>query len=307
MRLPWLHEISVRPRDLSELILLAALWGGSFLFMRVAAPLFGPVPLIELRVGLAAAVLLPILAWRGHVALLWTRAPALLFVGVTNSGLPFVLYAWAALSVTAGFASIINATSPLFAALVAWVWLRDRLSVQAVIGLLLGLLGVVVLVWGKASFRADGSGWAILACLAATLNYGVAANFTKRHLSGVDPMAIATGSQFYAALILAPFAVWWWPEVMPGLNAWGAVILLAVGCTGIAYVLYFRLIANVGPARAIAVTFLIPVFGMLWGTIFLGEVVTAGMLTGCAVILGGTGLATGVLRLPAALRARQRT
>lgn len=297
----------MRSRDLSELILLAALWGGSFLFMRVAAPLFGPVPLIELRVGLAAAMLLPILAWRGHASLLWSRAPALLFVGITNSGLPFVLYAWATLSVTAGFASIINATSPLFAALVAWVWLRDRLSLTAVIGLLLGLLGVVVLVWGKASFKADGGGWAILACLAATLNYGVAANFTKRYLSGVDPMAIATGSQLYAALILAPFALWWWPDVTPGLDAWGAVILLAVGCTGIAYVLYFRLIANVGPARAIAVTFLIPVFGMLWGAIFLSETVTLPMLLGCAIILGGTGLATGALRLPAALRVRLRS
>lgn len=299
-----MSAIHVRSRDLSELFLLAALWGGSFLFMRIAAPLFGPVALIELRVGLAAAMLLPILAWRGHLALLWTRAPALLFVGVTNSGLPFVLYAWAALSVTAGFASIINATSPLFAALVAWVWLRDRLSLPAVVGLLLGFLGVVVLVWGKASFKADGSGWAILACLAATLNYGVAANFTKRHLAGVDPMAIATGSQFYAALLLAPFAVWLWPAESPGSEAWWAVILLAVGCTGVAYVLYFRLIANVGPARAIAVTFLIPVFGMLWGAVFLGETVTSGMLGGCAIILGGTGLATGVLRLPRNARAR---
>lgn len=293
----------MRLSDLSELVLLAALWGGSFLFMRIAAPLFGPVALIELRVGLAAAILLPVLAWRGNLGLLRRHAAALVFVGITNSGLPFVLYAWAALSVTAGFASIMNATSPLFAALVAWIWLKDRLSPAAMIGLLAGLLGVIVLVWGKASFRAGGTGWAVAACLAATLNYGVAANFTKRYLSGVDPMAIATGSQFYAAVLLAPFALWLWPDENPGSDAWLAVVLLAVGCTGVAYVMYFRLIAHVGPARAIAVTFLIPVFGMLWGAIFLGEQITGNMLAGCAVILGGTGLATGVLRFPALSRA----
>ncbi|NMG43372.1 EamA family transporter [Aromatoleum toluvorans] len=288
----------MRPRDVLELVILAALWGGSFLFMRVAAPQFGPAALIELRVGLAALLLLPVLAWRGHLAPLWRKAGPLLFIGVTNSALPFVLYAWAALSVTAGFASIVNATSPLFAALVAWVWLKDRLSAAAMAGLLLGLLGVVILVWGKASFRVGGAGWAVAACLAATLNYGIAANFTKRFLSGVDPMAIATGSQFYAALVLAPFAVWLWPEAMPGREAWTSVLLLAFACTGVAYVMYFRLIAHVGPARAIAVTFLIPVFGMLWGAILLDEVVTINMLAGCGVILAGTGLATGVIQAP---------
>ncbi|AYH44827.1 DMT family transporter [Azoarcus sp. DN11] len=295
----------MRPRDVSELVILAALWGGSFLFMRVAAPQFGPAALIELRVGLAALLLLPVLAWRGNLAPLWRKAGPLLVVGVTNSALPFVLYAWAALSVTAGFASVLNATSPLFAALVARVWLKDRLSAAATAGLLLGLLGVVILVWGKASFRAGGSGWAVAACLAATLNYGVAANFTKRFLSGVDPMAIATGSQFYAALVLAPFAVWLWPEAMPGREAWTSVLLLAFACTGVAYVMYFRLIAHVGPARAIAVTFLIPVFGMLWGAILLDEVVTINMLAGCGVILAGTGLATGVIRAPRRLAVLQ--
>lgn len=284
------------------MFVLAALWGASFLFMRIAAPAFGPVALIELRVGLAAAVLLPILAWQGRAGLLGRHFLPLLFVGVTNSALPFVLYAWATLSVTGGFASVVNATSPLFAALVAWVWLKDRLSVASMVGLLIGLLGVVILVWGKASFRPGGSGWAVAACLGATLNYGVAANFTKRYLTGVNPMVVATGSQLYAAILLAPFALWLWPQQMPGTDEWLAVVFLAVACTGVAYVLYFRLIANVGPARAIAVTFLIPVFGMLWGAIFLGEVVTGNMVAGCAVILLGTGLAIGGLKVPRWLR-----
>ncbi len=287
----------MKPRDLAELLVLAALWGGSFLLMRIAAPLFGPLALIELRVGLAAAMLLPILAWRGHLGLLRRHFAPLVFVGVANSALPFVLYAWATLSITAGFASIVNASSPLFAALVAWLWLKDRLTPAAMIGLLIGLLGVVVLVWGKASFRPGGTGWAVAACFGAALNYGVAANFTKRHLGGVDPMAIAAGSQFYAALLLAPLAVRFWPASSPGVEAWAAAVVLALACTGLAYVLYFRLIASVGPSRAIAVTFLIPLFGMLWGVIFLREAITPNMLAGCAVILLGTGLATGVARL----------
>lgn len=288
----------MKGRDVADLLLLAALWGGSFLFMRMAAPAFGPIPLIELRVGIAAVVLVPVLALRGGLAPLRTHLVPLAVVGVSNSAVPFVLYAWATLSVTGGFASIINATSPLWAALVAYLWFRDRLSLLAVAGMLVGLLGVVVLAWDKATFTAGGTGWAILACLGATLSYGIAANYTKRFLTGVPALAIATGSQLFAALMLLPAALLLWPAERPGAAAWSAVILLAVASTALAYFLYFRLIINVGPARAIAVTFLIPAFGMLWGWAVLEEAITAAMLIGCAAILVGTGLSTGTIRPP---------
>ncbi len=151
----------------------------------------------------------------------------------------------------------------------------------------------------EAAFKPGGSGWAIVACLAATVFYGFSANFTKKHLNGVPPLAVAAGSQGFAALFLCVPAVLLWPATMPSAPAWGAVAALAVLCTGVAYILFFRLIAHIGAANAISVTFLIPVFGVLWGALFLDETVTGAMAAGCVVIVLGTALATGALRLPA--------
>lgn len=285
-------------RSAAELVLLAALWGASFLFMRVAAPELGPIPLMALRVGIAAAILLPALALRRGVADLRGRLVPLCVVGLLNSALPFSLFAYAALSVTAGMNSILNATSPLWGGLVAHLWLRDRLSPSRVLGLVVGFGGVAFLVWGKASLRPGGAGPAVAAALLATLSYGVAASYTKRRLTGVNPLAVAAGSQVAGALLLLVPAALLWPAGPVSARAWWAVALLGVLCTAAAYVLYFRLIAAVGPARAIAVTFLIPAFAILWGAIFLGEAVTARMLLGAAVVVVGTALATGVVRLP---------
>jgi drug/metabolite transporter (DMT)-like permease len=293
----------VKLRDSVDLVLLAALWGESFLFMRMTVHDFGPVPLIELRVGIAALFLLPILWLRGGLRDLAAHARPIFVVGAVNSAIPFTLFAYAMLSVTAGFASILNATSPLFGAAIAYLWLKDRLSPGRIAGLVAGFLGVVVLVWDKASFNQGGSGLAVLAALAGAIAYGVAANFTKRRLTGVNPLVIATGSQVGAALLLLPLAAWRWPAQAISWGSWLAVLVLGVASTGVGYILYFRLIANVGPTRAIAVTFLIPAFGMLFGVLFLSETVSAGMLAGCAVILIGTALTTGLLG-PGAFRLR---
>jgi drug/metabolite transporter (DMT)-like permease len=286
-------------RDLVDLVVLAALWGASFLFMRVAVPELGPVALMALRVGIATAFLVPALAMRGGLADLRGHLWPVLVVGAINSALPFSLFAYATLSVTAGFASILNATSPLWGGLVAHLWLKDRLTPSRTLGLFVGFGGVAVLVLGRASFRPGGAGLAVVAALAATLSYGVAASYAKRHLAGVNPLAVAAGSQLGATLLLLPLAAALWPAHPVSGRAWGAAAALGVGCTAVAYVLYFRLIANVGPARAIAVTFLIPPFAVLWGALFLGESVTARMLLGSAIILAGTALATGLVKLPA--------
>jgi len=297
----------MRSSDVSELLALAALWGASFLFMRLGAAEFGPVALTAVRVGGGALFLLPCLAWRGQFGELQRHWHMIFIVGVTNSALPFLCYSYAALSITAGLSSIFNAASPLFGALIAWAWLNDRLTPARVLGLVIGFGGVLGLVWSNAShgagFKAGGSGGAIVACLAAALLYGGSANLTKRYLAGVAPMAVAAGSQLSAALVLALPALWWWPPAMPSPTAWWSAGLLALLCTGIAYVLYFRLIANVGPANAIAVTFLLPAFAVLWGWLFLREPVTPAMLLGCAVILAGTALATGLLKWPLRRRA----
>ena len=289
--------------DLAELVLLAALWGGSFLFLRMGAAEFGPVALAALRVIGAALFLMPLLALRGELGVLRRHWRAIFVVGITNSALPFLLFAYAALSITAGLAAIFNAASPLFGALVAWWWLRDRLTPPRIAGLVIGFAGVLWLAWDNAGFKPGGSGWATLACIAAALLYGFSANLTKKHLTGVAPMAVAAGSQLGAALVLALPAALWWPSVAPSGQAWLTTVLLAVFCTGVAYLLYFRLIAHVGPANAIAVTFLIPAFAVLWGWLFLDERIGVSMIAGCAVILLGTGLVTGLLKGPASKKA----
>lgn len=283
------------PRDLLDLTLLAALWGGSFLFMRYAVPDFGVVPLIWLRVALASICLLPLLLMKRQFGALRRQAGALTVMGLFNSGLPFLLIAWATLSITAGLASIMNAMTPVFTALIGALWLGDRLDGRRSLGLLLGLAGVALLAADKADFRPGGSGWAIVAMLLATACYGFAANHTRRYLQGVPALVNATGTQLVSALVLLPPALWSWPERMPGLGPWLAALVLGVACSALAYLLFFRLIARVGASRAVTVTFLVPVFGTLWGALFLGEPVTASMLAGGAVVLLGTGLATGVI------------
>ncbi|WP_294001141.1 DMT family transporter [Sphaerotilus sp.] len=288
----------MKPRDFADLTLLAALWGGSFLFMRYAAPAFGALPLMWLRVTIATACLLPLLVWRGQAGALRARIGVVTVMGLFNSAIPFVLIAWATLSITAGLASILNATVPIMTALIGAVWLHDRLGAGRLAGLMIGMAGVVLLAADKADFKPGGSGWALLAMVAATACYGFAANVTKRYLTGVPPMVNAAGSQIVSAVALTPFALWSWPVQTPGALAWGAAAALGIGCTAVAYVLFFRLIARIGASRAVTVTFLVPVFGILWGALFLGEVVTLPMLLGGAVVLVGTGLSTGWIRWP---------
>lgn len=301
-------QASLRPRDATELVALAALWGGSFVFMRLGAGEFGPIALVALRVAGAALLLVPLLALRGQFGALRRHWRAILVVGVLNSALPFLGFAYAALSITAGLSAIFNATAPLFAALVAWAWLGDRLAWTRWLGIGVGFAGVAILAWSNAAhpaaFKPGGSGWAVFACIAASVCYGVAANVTKRRLTGVAPLAVAAGSQVGVTLVVALPAWWWWPAATPSTTAWLAVTILAFVCTGIAYVMYFRLIANAGPGNAIAVTYLVPLFGALWGGLLLGEGVTAAMIGGGAVILLGTALATGMLGARGAARDR---
>jgi drug/metabolite transporter (DMT)-like permease len=286
----------MKPRDVIDLLLLAALWGASFLFTRIATPAFGPFAIAELRIAIAAAVLLALLAWRGGLRELAPNVGRLVFLGSVNSAIPFALFAYAALSITAGMAAIINATASLFGALVAWLWLRERLTALQWLGVAIGFAGVLWLTGGKSGFQLGGTGLAILAGLVATFSYGIAANATKHYLSGVRPLAIAAGSQSAAAVLLLPFSIAAWPDLPPTPLDWLSVVALGVFCTGLAYILYFRLIARVGPAKTMTVAYLIPAFAMLWGALFLAETVTPAMLAGCAVILVGTSLATGLVR-----------
>jgi drug/metabolite transporter (DMT)-like permease len=284
-----------------DFVLLAAIWGASFLFMRMGARELGALPTAGLRVTIAALFLLPILLARGQAPALRRHWKLTFVVGVLNSAIPFVCFSYALLSITTGLSSILNATVPLFGAVIAWLWLKDRPNGSRILGLLIGFLGVALLAWDKASFKPDATGnatgWAVLACLLATLCYGIAASFTKRYLSGLPSLVSATGSQLGAAIALIPLAWWFWPDHAVTLQAWLAVVALGVLCTGVAYILYFRLIERAGPARALSVTFGIPVFAVLYGVLLLGEVVTPWMLACALVIVAGTSLSTGLVAL----------
>ncbi len=293
--------------NLLQLIVLAALWGASFLFIRVGVAEFGVAPLMAVRVGIGALFLIVMLLARRNVAAtvgtMRRRALPLFVVGILNSAAPFCLFAFAELTLSAGATSVINATTPLFGALVAYVWLKDRLTTMRSIGMAIGFAGVLLLVWNQiATDGAASSGLpvqgmlAAAAALGASALYGVAGNFAKKYLMDVDATANAAGSMIGATIMLAPIALLTWPATPISAHAWSAVIALGVCCTGIAYFLYFRLVAAAGPARAMTVTFVIPLFGILWGALFLSEHVSLVMLEGCAVVLVGTALATGIVK-----------
>ena len=286
----------------AEFILLAALWGASFLFMRLGTLEFGPLPTAGLRVAIASLALLPVMLSRGLWPQLRQHWKPVMICGLINSAIPFALFSFALLSISTGLSSILNATVPLFGALVAWLWLGDKPGASRTVGLVIGFIGVALLASGKASFKPDASGavtaLGILACLLATISYAVAASFTRRYLSGLNSLMVATGSQIGAALGLALPTLLMWPAQAPSLKAWGALLAFGTLCTAVAYVLFFRLIERLGPARAITVTFTIPVFAVFYGVTLLGETVTTWMLFCGVIVLCGTALATGLVKLP---------
>lgn len=291
---------------IAEFLLLAALWGASFLFMRLGAAEFGPVVTAGLRVSLAAVFLLPVLLVKGVWPDFRHRLGRILLVGLLNSGIPFALFAFAVMHITTGLTSILNATVPLTGALVAWLWLHDRPSGSRLLGLAIGFVGVALLVIGKSgpnpamSAATPGLGLlAMLACLAATVCYGMAASYTKRYLTGVHPLATAAGSQIGASLGLALPMLWFWPDHAVSAQAWGAMAAVALLCTSLAYILFFRIIERAGPSKALTVTFLVPVFALLYGRLFLDETITPWMLICGLVIIAGTLLSTGLVNIRA--------
>lgn len=292
----------MRTRDLVDLVALGFLWGASFLFMRVAGPEFGAFALVEVRVAIAALVLLPMLLVRGQGGELTRNWGVLGILGVHNTALPFFLLTWATLYLSAGVAGILNATAPIFAAIIAWAWLGEKMTLGRTAGLLVGTVGVWLLVRDKVGASMGDTTLAVVAALGGSFLYGIGGNFTRRYARHIKPLAIATGSQVAAALALLPVAVLTWPDSSVSLTAWVAAIAMGIFSTALAYILYFRLIANTGPTNAITVTYLIPLFAMLLGAVVIDEPITASMLIGCTVILLGTALATGLLRLPAAWR-----
>ncbi len=283
----------MKAKDIVDLVLLAAVWGASFLFMRMGAPEFGPIALVQLRMLIAALFLLPVLKMRIGFAELPRNWKPLTMLGFLNSAIPFLLLTYSTLYVTAGFSSVFNATAPLWGALVAWVWLSERLSAIGVVGLIVGFLGVAVLAGDAENLASPGSVLAVIAAIGGAFFYGIGANYARRYTKHLNSLSVATGSMLFPAILLLPLTVAFWPDTPPTARAWFALVAMGIASTGVAYILYFRLIANVGPAKAITVAYLIPAFAVIWGALILDETVTALMIIGCLIIFLGTALVTG--------------
>jgi drug/metabolite transporter (DMT)-like permease len=284
--------------DLLRFVSLAAIWGSSYLFMRIAAPGFGPLPLALLRLAGATLFFLPWLLRPPVRALLRGNLGGLLLLGAMNSAIPFTLLAFSTLRLQAGYTAILGATVPLFSVAIDGLWWRQPLSRQRLIGLALGFCGVAILAWNHLDFGRGGSGWAVMATLAASACYGCAAHFGKRHFAGQPVMLPAAGSMLASTLLVAPLGFWLWPATAPPPADWLAVATLAIVCTACAYLLYYVLIARISATALTGVAFVIPAFGVLWGALFLHEQVTAHIVTGMLITLAGTAFTTGLVGRP---------
>ena len=275
----------MRRADTARLLLLAAIWGASFLFMRIAAPVLGPVLTAELRSLIAGIALAAYFAATGFDPE-WRRwGRHYVIVGIGSSAIPFLLWAYAALSLGAGLLSVLNATAPMFGALCSALLLGERLRAFRVLGLVIGIVGVALVTHPAPGAKLHYP--ALCAALLAAFCYGLIATYIKRAASAAPSRGMAVGSQLAAGILLIPFIPLWPPAAAPSAFAVASILALGLVCTAIAYLLYFRLIADLGATGALTVTYLIPVFGVLWGALFLGEAVTLTMLAGGALVVLG--------------------
>ena len=282
-------------KQLTALFALGALWGASYIFIRVAVTPIGPVMLMFLRAALTAAILLGYASLRRLPLDIRAHWRKFLVLGFFGSALPFTLIAWAELTVTGSMAAILMSTTPLFTAFVAAVGLGEPLTPHKLIGALLGIVGVSITVGGSPLDLNPEVIAATLALLAATLSYATGGVFAKRFFRGVDNLSMSTGQLLSAAIILAPFSALDLPVYEVSAVVALATLALVLLCTAFAYQLYYYLIISAGPLQALTVTLLIPVFGLIWGALLLDETISPGMISGLAIVLVSVGLVTGMI------------
>tara|TARA_R110002012_G_scaffold52905_5_gene135937 strand:+ start:793 stop:1698 length:906 start_codon:yes stop_codon:yes gene_type:complete len=283
--------------DALRLILLSSLWGLSFIFMRVAAPEFGAVPLVLVRMGVGALLLLPLLMSLRYLRLIWQHKGALLLLGLVNHVLPFSLLALATTRLEAGFTSLLNATTPIFTALIGALFFATPIQRQQYVGLALALLGVYVLSADRLDFALGGDGWFIIAVMGATFCYGIAGNYSKTRLGHLPTRVLAAGSCAMSALMLLIPGLLLWPSEPITPLAWGNALALASLSTTVAFLLYFGLLASAGATTTSTVTFLVPVSALIWGYLLLGETLNLQIMAGMVITLVGTAIATKLLRV----------
>jgi drug/metabolite transporter (DMT)-like permease len=281
----------VNSADIIRLLSLAAIWGGSFLFMRIAVPVLGSAYLAEGRVLLAAIFLYCLAIYLKKNRNLLDHWKHYLIMGFFNSAFPFMLFGFAALNLSTSQLAILFAVSPIWAFVIGLLIGNEKFKIKRGLGLLLGVIGVGVL-FGTSSDSIDQRTYqSIILGLVGSFSYGIATNYAKKE-KNVEPFDNAHGSVWGAAILLIP-ALFFIPiRSEPTPLVWGALIAIGVVCSGIGYLLYFRLIKDVGASSALTVTFLIPIFGALWGILFLDEHLTLNTIIGMAIIIVGTAMVT---------------
>ena len=276
-----------------KLIMLASIWGGSFLFMRIAANPLGPAVLIEARVLCAAITLLLVSFYLKRKLSFNAHAKHFFILGLFNTALPFLFFAYAAQTLNASTLAILNSTAPIWAAIIGAIWTKTALESKVLLGLGIGVTGVCVLVGWDAMNIGQEAIIPIFAAVMAAFSYGIASNYTKT-APKVEAFNNAHGSMWAAVLIVLPFVFFIPMREAPDLTITTSVILLGAVCTGLAYLLYFNLINELGAPSALSVTFLIPVFGILWGNLFLDEAIGINTVVGSILVITGTMLVTGL-------------
>jgi drug/metabolite transporter (DMT)-like permease len=277
----------------AQLVTLGAIWGGAHALTRFSVPVFGPVMLVEARIVLAAILLSAVAIFTMRPLRLKTQWRQIVVLGAVNTAIPFFLLTYAAIQLNASVLSVLNATAPVFGAVIGALWLKDPLSARKVAGMLIGISGVSILLWSDLGNANIPSAIPVAAALGTACAYGFSSNYARRHAATLDHFNSAHGSLWVAALLIAPATPFFPIEAPISMGIAASVITLGVLCTGIAYLIYFKLIHDVGPASALTVAFLIPVFGVLWGVVFLNEPITPALILGGLLVIAGTVLTTG--------------
>ena len=277
------------------MVVLGALWGASFLFMRIAAPEIGPVWLIEFRVLIAGLVLLPWLLNKQYISELVANLKGLFLVGALNSAIPFVLIAYITTTISAGITSILNALVPIVGVIFSYLFVKEKLSPSQLLGVVLGFVGVILLMLWQQEEAISPSPVMVSCALLACVSYVAGAHYTKLHMANMSSIVFTSGTQLAAACLLLPILPFFIPSQAPSMQSVLAIIGLAVLSTSLAFVLYFRLLHQVGPTKTLMVTYLIPFFGVLWGALFLDEIITLNQVISGLFVLLGVALSTGII------------
>ena len=300
---PMIHNVMNRG-EWGILLALALIWGAAFIFIKVAVTHVDPLTYVWLRLSIAAAALWLLLRWRGErLKLPLAIWGAILVLALFNNMIPFVLFGWGQQRITSGLASILNTTTPIWGVIVAHLWTRDeRMTPAKVIGVLVGFAGVATMIGPDLLLNGDGTGLAQLACLTAALCYALAGVWARRFRTlGVTPIKVAAGQLIVGAFVMAPIALAIdqpWLRPLPPLEAWAAIIALALFCTALGYILYFKLIETAGATNALLVTLLVPPTAILLGGLIFGERLTGGQFAGFAIIALGLAVIDGRLLAP---------